>query len=243
MSPANGRSDDTIEVIPAVAPKTVPAGSNLSQIYDSFGMNPRTLRFFMLEKGLDVPRREMDILGAENRQPSYLKLNPAGQLPALELSDGTIISETPAICEYIEEQFPTPPLIGRTPEERAVTRMWWRRVELNVCLPMVQGFYYSEALGLFQARFRCLPEAAEGLKEKARDGMRWIDGLMKDEWLAGDRFTVADICLYCYIDQLCEVGQPIPDGCDNLHAWFDRVGARPAAQRSIWKDRPMGMRG
>ena len=243
MSPDPGQPTDTLVAAADVQPKPAAESSNLSQVYDSFGMNPRTLRFFLLEKGLEVPRREMDILGAENRQPAYLKVNPAGQLPALELSDGTIISETPAICEYVEELFPTPSLIGQTAEERAVTRMWWRRVELNICVPMVQGFYYSEALDLFESRFRCLPEAAKGLKEKARDGMRWVDGLMEGDWLAGDRFTAADICLYCYIDQLCEMGQAIPDDCRNLQAWFKRVGARPAAERSIWKDRPMGMRG
>lgn len=213
------------------------------RIFDSFGMNPRTLRFFLLEKGIDLPLTEVDILGAENRTAPYILLNPAGQLPSLELHDGTIISEVPAICEYLEDLNPEPALIGRTPKERAITRMWWRRVELNICLPMVQGFYYDEALELFQTRFRCLPEAAEGLKERGRDGMLWIDGLISGDWLAGSRFTVADICLYCYIDQLCEVGQPIPEACTNLKAWFSRVDSRPAAKKSIFKDRPMGMRG
>ncbi|MFL6788572.1 MAG: glutathione S-transferase family protein [Sphingomicrobium sp.] len=243
MSPAPEQPTPTLERAPSVEPGAGEAPAQLALLYDSFGMNPRTLRFFLLEKGLEVPRHEMDILGAENRLPAYLEVNPAGQMPALELADGTVISETPTICEYIEELVPSPALIGRTPEERAVTRMWWRRVELNVCVPMVQGFYYSEALSLFEGRFRCLPAAAAGLKEKARDGMRWVDGLLKGQWLAGDEFTVADICLYCYIDQLCEVGQPIPDDCTRLKSWFDRVGARPAAERSIWKDRPMGMRG
>jgi glutathione S-transferase len=73
--------------------------------------------------------------------------------------------------------------------------------------------------------------------------MRWIDRLLEGPWLAGERFTVADICLYCYIDQLLEVGQPIPDDCSRLEQWFARVGERPAAEASIWKDRPMGMRG
>ena len=213
------------------------------ELFDSFGMNPRTIRFFLIEKGIDLPRREVDILAAENRGEEYLKLNPAGQMPALRLPNGTIIAEVPAICEYLEELHPEPPLIGRTPDERAITRMWWRRVELNICRPMVQGFYYGEALDLFRNRFRCLPEAAEGLKEQARDNMRWIDGLVTGTWLAGERFTVADICLYCYIDQLVGVGQPIPDDCSNLKEWYARVGERPAAEASIWKDRPMGMRG
>lgn len=213
------------------------------RLFDSFGMNPRTLRFFLLEKAIDLPRQELDILGAENREPAYLSLNPAGQTPALELSDGTILSEVPAICEYLEEVHPAPPLIGATPSERAVTRMWWRRVELNICLPMVQRFYYAEGFDLFRTRFRCLPEAADGVKARAMDGMRWIDGLIDGEWLAGDRFTVADICLYCYIDQLSDAGQPIPAECMTLKAWFDRVGSRPAAEASIWKERPMGMRG
>ncbi len=213
------------------------------RLYDSFGMNPRTLRFFLLEKGIVLPRREVDILGAENREPAFLELNPAGQTPALELPDGTVVSETAAICEYLEELHPDPALIGATPEERAVTRMWWRRAEINICHPMVQGFYYAEGLELFQSRIRCLPEAADGIKERARDGMRWIDGLIEHEWLAGERFTVADICLYCYVDQLCDAGQPIPPDCTRLRAWYSRVGARPAAEASIWKERPFGMRG
>lgn len=220
-------------------------GHNLQakRIYDSFGMNPRTLRFFMLEKSLDLPRIEVDIVAAENREPAYLLLNPAGQTPAMELSDGTIISEVPAICEFLEERYPEPPLIGRTAEERAITRMWWRRVEINICIPMVQSFYFAEGLELFESRFRCLPEAANGLRERARDAMRWIDGLLEGEWLVGERFTAADICLYCYIDQLSAAGQSIPEECRNLKDWFDRVDARPAAEMSVWKDRPMGMRG
>lgn len=223
-------------------PETTAAAAAPVRLFDSFGMNPRTLRFFLLEKGIDLPRQEVDILSAENRRDEYLRLNPAGQTPALALSDGTILAETPAICEYLEELYPEPPLIGSTAEERAVTRMWWRRVELNICQPMVQGFYYAEGLDIFKSRIRCLPEAADGVKERARDGMRWIDGLLKGPWLAGERFTIADICLYCYIDQLCDVGQPIPDECAALKSWFNRVGTRPAAEQSIWKERPMGMR-
>lgn len=218
-------------------------GAAPALLYDSFGMNPRTVRFYLIEKGIDLPRREVNILQAENRESDYLKRNPAGQTPALELDDGSVISETPAIIEYLEEKHPEPPLIGRTAEERAVTRMWWRRVELNICQPMVQGFYYAEGLEIFRTRIRCLPEAAEGVKERARDGMRWIDGLLAGPWLAGDRFTVADICLYCYIDALRRIGQPIPEGCPRLDAWFTRVGLRPATRPSISQELPIGLTG
>lgn len=213
------------------------------KFYDSFGMNPRTIRFYLIEKGLELPREEVNILAADNRKEEYLKLNPAGQTPALAIGESDIISETVAIIEYLEEKHPTPPLIGSSPEDRAATRMWWRRAELNICHPMVQGFYFDEGFELFKSRIRCLPEAAAGTKERARDGMRWMNNLLTGDWLAGNRFTVADICLYCYIDQLCEAGQPIPAECKNLKAWFERVGTRPAATASIWKERPMGMRG
>jgi len=213
------------------------------RLFDSFGMNPRIVRFYLAEKGIDVPRHEVDILGAENRQTEYLNLNPAGQLPTLELSDGTFIAETAAIIEYLEELHPEPVLIGSTAKERAITRMWWRRVEIGICQPMVRGFYYSEAIDLFKSRFKCYPEQGEAQKEIARTGMRWLNGVMNEPWLAGDRFTVADICLYCYIDQLCDVGQPIPEDLARLNAWFGKVGQRSGAEPSIWRERPMGMRG
>jgi glutathione S-transferase len=213
------------------------------RLYDSFGMNPRIVRFYLAEKGIDVPRQEVDILGAENRRANYLDRNPAGQLPTLELSDGSFIAETAAIIEYLEELHPEPALIGSTPKERAITRMWWRRVEIGICRPMVLGFYYSEAIDLFETRFQCYPEQADAQKEIARTGMRWLDDVMNEPWLAGDRFSVADICLYCYIDQLCDIGQPIPAELQRLNAWFERVGERRGAETSVWRERPMGMRG
>src|SRR6476620_5575592 len=165
------------------------------RLFDSFGLAPRMVRFFLLEKGLDIPRYEIDLLLGENRDEEYLKLNTSGQTPALELEDGTILAEGPAICEYLEESCPEPPLIGQTPLDRAVNRMWWRRVELNICQPMIQAYYFGEGLELFRTRMRCIPEAADGMKERARDGMRWLDALLTGQWIAGATFTIADICL------------------------------------------------
>src|SRR5512145_1708497 len=105
-------------------------------LYDSFGPNPRLVRMFMAEKGIDLPRVQLDIMAGENRGDAYRQRNPFGQLPALELDDGRVISETVVICEYLEEKHPKPPLVGTTAEERAETRMWTRRAVLNVVEPM-----------------------------------------------------------------------------------------------------------
>ena len=102
------------------------------KFYNSLGPNPRLVRMFMLEKGIEIPTEEIDIMAGENRKSPYLDKNPAGELPALELDDGRIISETIVICEYLEEENPEPPLIGATPAERAETRMWTRRIELSI---------------------------------------------------------------------------------------------------------------
>ena len=205
------------------------------RLFDSFGIIPRVVRFFLLEKGLDLPTHEVDLLLGENRDPEYLKLNPSGQTPALELDDGTILGEGAVICEYLEELFPEPALIGLSAKERAITRMWWRRVELNICQPMILGFYYGEGLETYRTRMRCIPEAATGMKEKARDGLRWLDGLLSGEWVAGSAFTVADIHLYSFVQEMSEKGQSIPEECQAVKAWMERVGSRPAAEMSLWR--------
>jgi glutathione S-transferase len=204
------------------------------KLIGSFGPNPRAARFFLLEKGVELPSEEIDLMSGENRRGDYLKKNPGGQVPALELDDGRVIGETVAIFEYLEEKYPTPPLIGRTAEERAETRMWQRRIELNITEYLYNGFRFAEGLGLFQDRMRCLPEAASGLKAKAQDGLKWLDTLQQGKkFIAGDRFTVADIILYAAVEFGISVGQPLDPELKNIAAWRDRVAARPAAQASL----------
>ena len=147
------------------------------KLYNSIGPNPHVVRMFAQEKGLDLPMEEVDLMGGENRQDDYLKLNPSGQLPCLETDDGTLIAEITAICEYLDEIGDGPSLIGDTPEERAATRMWTRRVDLNICEPLANGFRYSEGLPLFKERMITIPEAAEGLKQIAREKLAWLDGV------------------------------------------------------------------
>jgi len=203
------------------------------KFYNSMGPNPRVVRMFMAEKGLDLPRVEVDLRGGENRQPAYLARNPAGQTPALELDDGASICEITAICEYLEEIHPTPPLIGSTPEQRAETRMWLRRVDLNICEPLANGFRYSEGLPLFQNRMRCLPEAAAGLKAIAQDWLTRLDGLIAGrEFIAGDRLTLADLHLFGFLEFGAMVGQPLNPENKLITAWFERIKARPAAAAS-----------
>jgi len=204
------------------------------KIYDSFGPNPRALRMFLLEKGLDIPTVTVDLLGAENRRAPYTDRNPGGQLPALELDDGRTIGETVAIFEYLEEKHPRPALIGTTAEERAETRMWQRRIELKITEHLYNGFRFAEGIELFKPRMRVLPEAAEGLKATARDNLAWLDALLRGhDFIVGDRFTIADIILYNALDFGGSVGQPLDKALANVGAWYARVGARPSAAASL----------
>ena len=204
------------------------------KLLNSFGPNPRMVRMFMAEKGMNVPSEDLDLLAGANRQEPYLSKNPGGQTPALELDDGTVIAETVTICEYLEEQQPTPALIGTTALERAVARMWARRVELNITEHMYNGFRFAEGIEIFRNRMVCVPEAAAGLKTKARAGREWLNGLLVGrDFIAGNKITVADVLLYCCMDFAKDVGQPLEPELTNLAAWYARMNARPSAQSSL----------
>ena len=150
------------------------------KLYDSIGPNPRIVRMFMAEKGIDIPKQTVDLRGGENRQEAHLKRNPHGQMPALELDDGSYLSEIVPICEYLEEKNPSPAMIGTTPEERAECRMWTRRVDLNICEPLANGYRFGEALKFFEKRIPVAPEASPGLKMIAANRLKWLDGQMAD---------------------------------------------------------------
>lgn len=202
------------------------------KFYNSVGPNPRMVRMFAAEKGLTLQTVEIDLLGGENRQPTYAGgVNVAGQTPALQLADGQVISEITVICEYLEEKHPTPALIGATAEERAETRMWTRRIDLNICEPLANGFRASEGRGLFASRMKLVgAEGAAELKAIARDRILWLDGLMAGRtFICGDRFSMADILLFAFLDFGASVAQPIPAEAAWVQAWFERVKARPSA--------------
>jgi glutathione S-transferase len=201
------------------------------KFYNSIGPNPHVVRMFMAEKGLKIPFVEVDLMKGENRKEPYLKVNPHGQMPSLELDDGSNLSEITVICEYLEDTHPTPALIGSNAKEKAECRMWTRRVDLNICEPLANGFRFSQGLPLFKDRIVTVPEAADGLKGIARDRLKWLDGQMAGrEYVCGKRFTLADILLYCFLDFGKQVGQPLAPENKSLTAWFEHVKARPSAK-------------
>lgn len=201
------------------------------KLISSVGPNPHVVRMFAAERGIDLTVEDIDIMAGANRQSDYLQKNPSGQSPCLALDDGTYIAEITAICEYLDEVSPGDSLIGATPEQRAETRMWTRRVDLNVCEPLANGFRFSEGLPLFKDRIVTVPEAAEGLKRIAQDRLTWLDGQLAGKtYLCGDRLTLADVLLYCFLAFGSQVGQPLNTDNANVKAWFDRMAARPSAK-------------
>lgn len=197
------------------------------KLYSSIGPNPRLVRLFAAAKGVSLPLVEVDIMAGENRQPDFLKINPTGTTPVLELDDGTPIAETTAICEYLEELHPAPHLIGATASERALTRMWWRRVDQMIVQPMTAGFRGAEGLELFRNRVSCYPEAAAGYKQEARDGWLWLEQQLSadSQYLCVEQMTVVDLLALCFADFGELVGQPLPEECTELQRWLATMRA------------------
>src|ERR1700760_3147285 len=134
------------------------------KLYDSIGPNPRIVRMFMAEKGIEMPRQTVDLRGGENREAAHLKRNPHGQMPTLQLDDGRYLSEITAICEYLEDKHPSPPMIGSTGEAGAEYRMSPRRIDPPIAEPLAAGYRYGEGQKFFAKRIVVVPEASPGLK-------------------------------------------------------------------------------
>ena len=113
------------------------------KLYNSIGPNPHVVRMFIQELGVDVPTEEVDLMAGDNRKAEFLKVNPMGQMPALINDAGDAVCEITVICEYLDDITPGKTLIGDTPEQRAETRMWVRRIDLNICEPMANGFRFG----------------------------------------------------------------------------------------------------
>jgi glutathione S-transferase len=200
------------------------------KIYSSpVAPNPRRVRVFLAEKGLQVPYEDIDIASAVNRQPEFRKKNPLAGVPVLELDNGTCIAESVAICRYFEELHPEPSLFGTGAEAKAVTEMWNRRMELALFLPIADSFRQRHEF--FKGRIRQAPEYAEVQKQNAEDALKWLDTeLANRRYIAGDKFTIADITAMVGIDFGRVSKIAIQPEQKNLARWHQEVSARPSAK-------------
>lgn len=190
--------------------------------------NPRRVRIFLAEKGVDLPETPVDIMKREHKSDAHKARNSLGQVPTLELDDGTCISETVAICRYFEETQPEPPLFGRTPTERALVDMWIRRVEFQVMSPV--GMFWRHAHPFTARLINQFKDFGESNRELYQGAQRWLDKELADKpFVAGEAYTMADICLLSTVDFATWIGLPLEAENTHLKAWHDRVSARPSA--------------
>jgi glutathione S-transferase len=213
----------------------------MTTLHSSLGPNPRLVRMFMVEKGLeegrDFTRIHYDIITGENRQSSeYMAKNPLGTIPTLELDDGTCLTESWPICEYIEELHPEPNLLGETAKERAEVRKWARLFDQEVVVPMTMGFRAGAGRPMFEPRMSVVtPEAGAELSAMADEKWRWFDGALGvSNHIALSRFTFADLLIFAFANFGFTVGWKLPEGTDNLARFVETHNQRACA--AVWKD-------
>lgn len=193
------------------------------------GMNPRRVRIFLAEKGVGIETVDIDMMKGENRTPEFLAMNPMGTLPVLELDDGTILSESIAICRYLEHLHPEPALFGSTPLAQAQVEMWNRRMEYEIMAPITAVFRHANPF--WEGRITQVPDFADVARAQASERMLWLDGHLSDrEFIATDTYTVADITAQCALLLGRNTSTPIPDEAANLTRWWKGVTARPSAR-------------
>lgn len=190
--------------------------------------NPRRVRMFLAEKGVEIPVERVSMRDRQHKAPEFMAKNSLGQLPVLELDDGTHLSESVSICRYLEGLYPDPPLFGTTPKEQALIDMWIRRAEFQLGTPLrnfwVHAHPYTAAIVEQHKEF------GESNRAHAERAYRWLDSeLAGKDYIAGDAFTVADIIALSMVDFGAFIGLPFPQDATNLKTWHDRVSARPSA--------------
>jgi len=194
--------------------------------------NPRRVRIFSAEKGLDVPYEQIDLLAEEHRSDWFQRLNPYGGVPVLVLDDGTAVCETVAICRYLEAIEPEPPLFGQTPLEAAQIEMWNRRMEFSVFFPIATVFRHSHPR-MAALESPQLPDWAEANRARAANGLRLLDArLGESEYVAGDAFTIADITAFVAVGFMKVARLERPEGLDQLARWYETVKARPSVEQT-----------
>ncbi len=199
------------------------------KLYDTArAPNPRRVRIFVAEKGTDVPIEDVDFGKAEQKSETFSALNPMQQTPVLVLDDGTVLSESIAICRYLEEQHPEPPLFGADQIGRAVVEMWNRRIEFHLFQTVMLTFRHSHPAAVKMGEAQ-IPALAESSKAKALDFLAHLDlELAKRPFIAGETFSIADITALVAVDFMRPARIDMPP-LDNIKRWRTAVAARPSA--------------
>lgn len=204
------------------------------QLYDDKGApNPRRVRVFIEEKGMDVPKTAVSIMEGQHKTPDYRKIAPNGRVPALVLDDGSVILESMSICRYLEGLQPEPNLFGKDPKEQGLIDAMSRRMEFELMGAMAAAFRHTnESMAALEKQF---PDFGESQREAANRRLQIMDQDLKGkEFLVCDRFTVADITAYCILDFFPRVSQfDLGEDLANIHRWKAALKQRPSIQNSI----------
>ena len=192
--------------------------------------NPRRVKVFLAEKGITVPVEPVDLGKLAHKSPAYTVINPLQRVPALQLDDGTIITESIAICRYFERLHPEPPLFGIDAKDMALVEMWERRLEFHLLGPVSHIFRNSHP-AMKDMEVPQVPAWADANRPRAMDFLTLLDGELKDRrYIAGDRYSVADITGMISVDFMKPAKLTVPEALGNLKRWHAEVSARPSAQ-------------
>jgi glutathione S-transferase len=200
----------------------------LTLLDNQAGSNTKRVRMYLAEKGLEIQRQNVEFSKMEHRTPEFRQINPMAALPVLKLEDGTYLSESYAICRYLEELYPNPPLFGTTPKERAIIEMWNRRIELDVASYVTSFVKHQQPF--FAEVLTQVPEYVEACRKDALKKFDWLDREMATrDYIAGNDFTVVDITAYARIGTGRHVGLFFTENHPNLLRWWERIEKRPSA--------------
>lgn len=201
------------------------------KLYDSrLAPNPRRTRIFLAEKGLTIPTEQVDMVAMQHKTPEYTAINPLQRMPALVLDDGTILTESIAICRYFEMLHPDPPLFGVGPKDAAIVEMWNRRAEINFLANVAAVFRHTHP-AMKDLEVPQVPAWAEANRPRVTGFLELVDHeLASREFIAGDRYTVADITMQVAVDFMKPSRLTMPEGASNVKRWHAAVSARPSAK-------------
>jgi len=190
--------------------------------------NPRRVRIFLNEKGIDIPTEQVDLMKGDHKKDEYKKMSPLSQVPTLELDDGTYITESIAICRYFEALHPEPNLLGKDPKEIAIIEMWQRRIELLLMIGIANTYRHGHpAMAALEDQVK---EWSEASRPRVIKMLHWFDKHMENkEYMCLDRYTIADISALVCFDFAKWPKIEIPDDCNNLKNYYERLNTRASA--------------